>query len=84
MKVARALLLSLVLSPAYTLDWTEGGKNWEETLCHAGWYQSPINVDPRSTVQNNKVKYIIDYAAYENLTLIQNITEGFFGVQIPS
>ena len=32
------VLLTLVVSATQAVDWTEKGRNWNETVCQSGWY----------------------------------------------
>ena len=81
----KAFLLTLACATTvHALDWTQRGKDWTDPLCQTGWYQSPVNVDPRQSVQNNIVKFVMDYKSYESLTVTSNTSSGYLGVNLPT
>jgi carbonic anhydrase len=54
---------------APSVDWSQNGRNWADDLCVTGGFQSPINIESKSTKESNKVKFAFDFKSYENLTL---------------
>jgi hypothetical protein len=54
---------------APSVDWSQNGRNWADDLCVTGGFQSPVNIESKSTKESNKVKFAFDFKSYENLTL---------------
>jgi carbonic anhydrase len=72
-------------TPSYIappVDWSKNGNNWVDDLCVTGGFQSPINIETKSTKESNKVKFAFDFKSYENLTLELNDLAGQLSVNL--
>jgi len=73
---------SVTTTPSSTVDYSLNGRNWASTMCVTGAFQSPVNIDTRNVLENNKVKFTFDYQSYDNLTLQMNEAQGQLIVNI--
>ncbi len=76
------LLLAMAALAAAQVDWSQNGRNWNDTQCLTNPWQSPINLEPASMIPTNQLKYVLNYRSYDNLTIFFSPTTGYYGVNM--
>ncbi|TNV76240.1 hypothetical protein FGO68_gene15681 [Halteria grandinella] len=63
------LLFASLISTALSVDYSQNGKNWNDTLCASGSSQSPVNIDSSAATPNDFIKFSFSFMSIENATL---------------
>ena len=69
MKALLTTIPFLLATLTHAVDYSQKGSNWPDDKCQNGQKQSPVNIDTNNLQANQKVKFVLDFMSFENVTM---------------